>query len=143
MGSVIQIFAFTVTGIFLLWFGYTLFFRPGKKRPVRPPKKTPSGVREGIAGAPQTCPVCSTLLEHGERVKSSVFPSANGQYRIMNISGCVYCLEGGRPRKCPVCGTSLDDEEFLIARMFEKPGRSHVHVIGCSRCKGPPSGRPL
>jgi hypothetical protein len=25
--------------------------------------------------------------------------------------------------------------------MFEKPGRSHVHVLGCSRCRGPRSGR--
>jgi hypothetical protein len=21
--------------------------------------------------------------------------------------------------------------------MFDKPGRSHVHVLGCSRCRGP------
>jgi hypothetical protein len=25
--------------------------------------------------------------------------------------------------------------------MFEKPGRSHVHVLGCSRCRGPRPGR--
>jgi hypothetical protein len=23
--------------------------------------------------------------------------------------------------------------------MFDKPGRSHVHVLGCSRCRGPGS----
>jgi hypothetical protein len=30
----------------------------------------------------------------------------------------------------------------LIARLFERVGRrTHIHVIGCSRCKGPRSGR--
>jgi hypothetical protein len=39
---------------------------------------------------------------------------------------------------CPVCGLVLRDEEILISRMFERPGRrAHVHVLGCSRCRGP------
>jgi hypothetical protein len=25
--------------------------------------------------------------------------------------------------------------------MFDKPGRSHVHVLGCSRCRGPGGGK--
>jgi hypothetical protein len=29
-----------------------------------------------------------------------------------------------------------------VARIFERPRRSHVHVLGCSRCRGPKSGRP-
>jgi hypothetical protein len=36
-----------------------------------------------------------------------------------------------------VCGAVLEDGEVLIARLFDKPGRSHVHVLGCSQCRGP------
>jgi hypothetical protein len=57
--------------------------------------------------------------------------------RLMYIAGCYYCLEGDRPRVCPVCGAVLNPDENLIARLFDKPGRSHVHVLGCSRCRGP------
>ncbi|MDR2402869.1 MAG: hypothetical protein LBD78_02455 [Spirochaetaceae bacterium] len=144
MDSLIQLFAFTIIGIFLLWFGYTLFFRPGKNRKIRIAKKerpTLADVAEGSPGAPKTCPVCSALLKYGERVHSSAFPGIPGQPRIMHISGCIYCLDGERPRRCPVCGATLEGGEYLIARMFDRPGRSHVHVLGCSRCKGPPSGR--
>jgi hypothetical protein len=31
----------------------------------------------------------------------------------------------------------LQDDEILVARLFDKPGRSHVHVLGCSQCRGP------
>jgi hypothetical protein len=55
----------------------------------------------------------------------------------MHISGCVYCLEGDRRRVCPVCGAVLQDGEYLIARLYDKPVRSHVHVQGCTRCRGP------
>jgi hypothetical protein len=24
-----------------------------------------------------------------------------------------------------------------VCRMFDRPGRSHVHVLGCSRCRRP------
>jgi hypothetical protein len=42
---------------------------------------------------------------------------------------------------CPVCGNHLTNDEMLIARLFDKPGRSHVHVLGCSKCR-PHSPRP-
>jgi hypothetical protein len=72
-------------------------------------------------------------------VSSSAFPSLNGgRDRFMHIRGCVYCLRGDRQRVCPVCGLVLHDEEILISRLFERPGRrSHVHVLGCSKCRGP------
>ncbi|GHV11892.1 hypothetical protein FACS189491_03920 [Spirochaetia bacterium] len=93
-------------------------------------------IGEGIAGDPQVCPVCSAKLPEGELIKSSAFPSLNGKDRLMHIQGCVYCLEGNRPRRCPVCGAALRNDEYLISRIFERPGRSHVHVIGCNRCRG-------
>jgi transposase len=132
-----QVLVFIMIGIGLLWFGYTLFFRGGPDgRSVFGRKKPPKPAEERIAGDPQTCPVCASKLEKGELVKSSAFPSFNGKDRLMHIMGCVYCLEGARPRACPVCGASLKDDEYLISRIFDRPGRSHVHVIGCNRCRG-------
>jgi hypothetical protein len=55
----------------------------------------------------------------------------------MHIRGCVYCLNGERDRVCPVCGARLGANDILIARMFERPRRAHVHVLGCSKCRKP------
>jgi hypothetical protein len=137
MGIVVQILLFTFVGILLLWFGYTLFFAiPGTVLPVlrRKQRRKPKG--ESFPGAPRTCPVCSAKLENGERVKSAAFPSFNGEERLMHISGCPYCLEGDRRRVCPVCNAVLREDEYLVARLYEKKKqRPHVHVLGCSRCK--------
>ncbi|MDR2160297.1 MAG: hypothetical protein LBP23_09570 [Treponema sp.] len=140
MGSFIQALAFVTIGAVLLWFGYTLFFSlAGGARPHYPKrnkrKRRPRG--EGVPGAPQTCPVCSARLEKGELVKSVAFPSFTGKDRLMYIRGCIYCLDGDRARICPVCRSLLRDDEFLVCRMFDRPGRSHVHVLGCSRCRRP------
>ncbi len=142
MGSYVQSLVLVIMGVLLLWFGYSLFSNLSKNTSSRGGKKRRKHVKEGVPGAPRTCPVCSALLDRGERVKSSAFPSMGGADRLMHISGCPHCLTGGRPRKCPVCGVMLKSEEILIARMFEKPGRSHVHVLGCTRCRGPRSQRP-
>ncbi|MDR1862424.1 MAG: hypothetical protein LBQ67_00735, partial [Treponema sp.] len=136
MDSLLQLFGFILVGLILLWFGFTLFFRIGKKGDNdgrghssggRLYKQGTNAPREGGAGSPRSCPVCGILLEHGELVKSSAFPDpGNGRGRLMHIAGCVYCLEGSRSakRKCPVCGAPLSTEEILFARMFDKPGRS-------------------
>jgi len=135
----------TLLGILLLWFGYTLFFGIGGGGGAsgsgagRRGRGRASSVPESFPGAPRTCPVCSARLPEGQRVKSAAFPSMNGNDRLMNISGCVFCLSGERRRSCPVCGSELGLEEVLVARMFEKPGRSHVHVLGCTRCRRPSS----
>jgi hypothetical protein len=141
MGNFIQVLAFVIIGTILLWFGYTLFVGLGFGVPAgngawhRRRKRKPVG--ESFPGAPQTCPVCSAKLDGGELVKSSAFPSiSGGQDRLMHIRGCVYCIRGDRERSCPVCGVILKDNEILIARMFERPRRAHVHVLGCSRCRG-------
>jgi hypothetical protein len=139
-----QVLAFVFIGIALLWFGFALFFngvipvwdaggRTGKRRN----SATKAGKAEGAPGDPQICPVCSLKLKSGEMVSSAAFPSLNGgKDRFMHIRGCIYCLAGERDRVCPVCGTILVGDEILICRLFERPGRrSHVHVLGCSRCK--------
>lgn len=142
MDGWIQLFILVILGVFLLWFGYTLFFgtarKPGvyarwdrqKKTGTLPVKDSP-----GSSGAPRTCPVCSAWLVPGERVKSTAFPSLKGKDRMMHITGCVYCIEGNRLRICPVCGAELARDEILFARLFDKPGRSHVHILGCSHCR--------
>jgi hypothetical protein len=139
MGFYFQIIAFVFIGVALLWFGYTLFFahrrgprffnRGGRKRRDKSDLVS-------RPGDPRTCPVCSSRLLYGEQVKSSAFPAMGKTDRLMNIFGCPYCLEGDRSRVCPVCGSTLKFHEFLIARLFDKPRRSHVHVLGCSRCRG-------
>ena len=147
MKHIYEVLIFVVLGIALLWFGYTLFFSigipawGGVGRPRRRRFRKPRG--ESMPGEPQTCPVCSARLYEGELVKSSAFPSMNGgKDRFMHIRGCAYCLRGDRERVCPVCGIILKEDEILICRLFERPGRrSHVHVLGCTRCKGPRSGR--
>ncbi|MDR2313287.1 MAG: hypothetical protein LBE02_02010 [Spirochaetaceae bacterium] len=138
MAAFLQALLLTLGGMVLLWLGFTLFFAlpGGLSMPVaRRKHRKKQAAGESFPGAPRTCPVCSARLERGERVKSSVFPSMGGADRFMHIAGCVYCLEGGRRRVCPVCGAVLRTDDFLLARLFEKPRRSHVHVFGCTRCK--------
>jgi hypothetical protein len=143
MYSYRQILILVIIGIVILSFVYFLFSRFAKQFVLANPKKRKKQAEKNVPGAPRTCPLCSARLELGERVKSAAFPSIDGANdRLMHISGCPYCLEGGRIRVCPVCGIPLKLEEIVIARIFEKPGRSHVHVLGCSRCRGPRSQRP-
>jgi len=146
MGQFFEVLLFVFLGIALLWFGYTLFFQlgipvfGGSLRKRRGGLKPPG---ESMPGDPQTCPVCAAKLNPGELVSSSAFPSLNGgKDRFMHIRGCLYCLRGDRDRVCPVCGIVLKGNEILISRLFERKGnRSHVHVLGCSKCRGPRSGR--
>lgn len=141
MGQFLQILAFVVVGIVLLWFGYSLFF--GKNSPLyfrKLSKKNWTKEMEnekGIPGNPQVCPLCSIKLVPGQRLKSEAFPSASGGLdRLMHIHGCFSCLEKGLPRRCPVCGVSLDVKDFLITRMFERNNKkNHVHILGCNRCR--------
>ena len=148
MKQILEVLVFVIAGVVLLWFGYTLFFSIGVPawaggRPRRGRSRKPRARGESMPGDPQTCPVCSAKLGDGELVSSLAFPSLNGgKDRFMHIRGCVYCLRGDRNRVCPVCGVILRDNEILISRLFERPGRrSHVHVLGCSRCRGPRGAR--
>jgi hypothetical protein len=108
------------------------------------------------------CPLCGTMLRRGETVHSIVFSgpahaesidpakaSANsgrsGAVRargatddyLAHLFGCPYCYPSNadHPRTCPVCRRTLSTDAYVIARMFEKPGRKHVHVLGCTECR--------
>lgn len=80
---------------------------------------------------------------------------------LAHIHGCPYCYPSNpdHPRICPVCSATLGPKDYLVARMFARsqigagstPGtrppaglptqarrseaRTHVHVLGCSRCR--------
>lgn len=140
MKQFLQVFIFIIIGVILFWFGYTLFFQIGSPAMggFSRRRKGPKPAGESTPGDPQTCPVCSAKLSYGEQVSSLAFPSLNGgKDRFMHIRGCIYCLHGERDRICPVCGTILSGNEILISRLFERSGRrTHVHVLGCSQCRG-------
>ena len=84
---------------------------------------------------PGRCPLCGSFLAKGERIKSDVFPGAGD--RIMRIFGCPHCWPSTTRMKriCPVCGFELPPEGWAVARLFERPGRMHVHVLGCTACR--------
>jgi len=137
----LDVLIYIIIGAALVWFGLALFAKlrvltrgEGSGRPQGEKSKV-----EVYSGGPQTCPVCSAKLSGGEQVKSAAFPSTNGgKDRTMHIRGCVHCLNGGRERVCPVCGLILKEDEVLIARLTEQAGgHSHVHILGCTQCKGP------
>jgi hypothetical protein len=112
-------------------------------------RRKPSGLgkSEGRGGAsrspadarrdplPGHCPLCGYPLAAGERVKTAVFPG--GQGRLAHVFGCVRCLAPADAAKrfCPVCGDELRGDGYVIGRYFEKPGRSHLHVLGCTSCR--------
>ena len=98
------------------------------------PSKYP--VAEGKRGDPHTCPVCAAKFEHGETVRSKIFPPTQRSDRLLHISGCQFCLNGERKRECPVCKAEMALEDYLIARIFARPDKSHVHVTGCTKCRG-------
>jgi hypothetical protein len=141
MGEYLQTLGFTIAGVFLLWFGYSLFFgrlaasfagEAGEKK-----RKHPHQRPGGTPGDPQVCPVCSSKLNRGQLVKSVTFPSITGGIdKLMYIRGCYFCLNGDLPRNCPICGVDLGYDDHLIARMFERRDRhNHVHVLGCNFCR--------
>lgn len=90
------------------------------------------------------CPICGTLLHSGERVHTHVYSGVPESRRknapeesIVHMFGCPYCYPPNRSytRYCPVCGTALPDDGYLVARMFTRNERKHVHVLGCTVCR--------
>lgn len=82
------------------------------------------------------CPICHTMLKRGETVHSIVFGKKN-EDTIAHLFGCPYCYPNNNKhvRVCPVCRSDLPAEGYLVARMFERKGKRHVHVLGCTECR--------
>ncbi|MFW6312483.1 MAG: hypothetical protein ACOC2N_01195 [Spirochaetota bacterium] len=101
------------------------------------------------------CPLCGSMLRRGETVHSVVFsgPAHAGSIApgtaarkpldrqiddyLAHLFGCPYCHPANdeHPRRCPACSRTIPPSGYVIARMFEKPGRKHVHVLGCTECR--------
>ena len=143
MDNNFEIIVVVVIGIILILLFCTLYL------PVKLPvfrwgaKQKSSEPREDRPGDRKFCLVCSAKLDEGQLVSSVAYPASKGSKdRLMHIRGCTYCLSGQRERICPVCKIELTEEDHLISRLFERSiRRSHVHVIGCSKCRGPRSGK--
>ncbi|MCR5724656.1 MAG: hypothetical protein K6G80_06170 [Treponema sp.] len=83
------------------------------------------------------CPVCNTPLAKNENLSSVVYHPMNVPDQRMTIRGCPHCYPVAAPsirRSCPVCGREVAADGYLIARLFNKPGKKHVIVAGCARC---------
>ena len=100
-----------------------------RKNPIEGEQSDKKG--SGKKGSP--CPICGSILIKAEKVKSIVYPGKPD--KIMHIFGCPFCYPTGEKRFCPVCSKEIEGEGYLIARVFEKPGKTHVHVLGCSGCR--------
>ena len=94
------------------------------------------------------CPLCSTMLRRGQTVRSVVFSGERGPATeedraeraadtIAHLYGCPYCYPANNehPRICPVCRRAVEPDGYVYARMFRRPGRRHVHVLGCTGCR--------
>ncbi len=81
-----------------------------------------------------TCPICGSGLTKKERVKSVLFPGKPDS--MMEIYGCPHCYPPNKKVKriCPVCKKELAPDSIVIARAFQRPDKTHVHVLGCSEC---------
>jgi hypothetical protein len=142
MDALFRLLILTIIGAVLACLGYVALGYAARRKEEKRGNgggiarvKDAPPVKSGGSGGSRACPLCAAALVHGEQVKSTAFPGFPGQGRIMHIRGCAYCLDGSRERACPVCGAAIGVDEVLVARMFNKPGRSHVHVLGCSRCR--------
>lgn len=126
-------------GAFLLWLFWAFVYRPSAVRRERTrPRFVSDGhgdQRERGVGV-RTCPVCGEQLGPGALVKSKVFKSSS-EDKVMQIYGCPFCWPENTEyrRVCPVCEKVVPRAGYLIARYFEKPGKRHVHVLGCSGCR--------
>lgn len=97
-------------------------------------KKKPDLKEQSISQQTKPCPLCKEPLNPGERVHSILYPGKPDS--LMEIFGCPFCEkpDSKNKRTCPVCKKEMPSDAMLIARVFEKPGKKHVHVLGCSSC---------
>lgn len=130
---IIGIFSLVVLGI----------LAAGLASPAQPAGAVQKEASTGTTGPEgKPCPLCGARLQRGERVHSVVFKKS-AEDQSMEIFGCPYCWKdhpsgGGKhryARTCPVCRKELDTSEPVFARVFRRQDRSHVHVLGCRRCR--------
>jgi hypothetical protein len=111
---------------------YLYFSFSGRKMTAA--ARAANAIPEGRRGDTQTCPLCAALLANGETVASKVFPPSGRAGRLLHISGCRHCLDGGRRRFCPICGRQVSATGYLVARIWRYQGKTRVRVQGCANC---------
>jgi len=118
-------------GVALFALAWALFSSHNRK------SRAKAGPLPGKPGGAGTCPLCETQLVNGAQIKSALFPGDKD--RLCHIFGCPSCHPYPQPgiiRKCPVCHRKVAAEDYLIARLFDRPGmKSHVHILGCTNCR--------
>ena len=74
-------------------------------------------------------------LEVGQKIHSVAFNAANES--IMHLYGCPHCYpeRTALKRICPVCKKELSVQGFLVGRMWDRKGKKHLHISGCTECK--------
>jgi len=132
-----------------------------KNRPQRP-RRHPGKDQDGPYIYPERtekpqgpgfhrCPLCGTVLEKSEKVRSVLYPGKPDS--MMEIFGCPYCYSGSigsgpasatsmkkrsarrlKARLCPVCKKELPENGLVYARFFQSSERRHAHVLGCTQC---------
>ncbi|WP_053228016.1 hypothetical protein [Spirochaeta cellobiosiphila] len=104
---------------------------------------------EGLSIIPEkdqrTCPLCGSVLQSGWRVHSTVYREIDSTDQMMHIYGCPFCYPNHKQshlakgqwqdRYCPVCKEKLKSGIPVYARVFNKPHKTHVHVLGCPKCR--------
>jgi len=89
----------------------------------------------------RNCPLCGTPLLKGETVHSHLYPGKPDG--MMHIFGCPFCYRD-HPRVkekrdvyriCPFCKKEVSKDGWVVARVFEKPEKTHIHVLGCTECR--------
>jgi len=129
-GLFIDIFVLIMTGTIVVVLLILLFMieRYGHRRVRSRPGPTVT--------IPKTtkCPLCGSELKDNKRVKSVLFPGKPDS--MMEINGCPYCfpVNSDIKRICPVCKKEVPKDGYVIARVFIKPNKKHVHVLGCTAC---------
>lgn len=130
--SIPSILILVLIGTILLVLAYSLFTLP-----ILHKKQKEAPRARGIPGEAGVCPICQTILKNKEQLKSALFPG--DEDRLCHIFGCPTCYpypEDSSIRKCPVCHKTIPEGEYLIARLFERPGyKRHVHILGCNECR--------
>jgi len=104
--------------------------------PYLPWSKRKGSIR-GRPGDPQICPVCSIVMLRGELVKTIAYATGvRGKDYLVHVKGCYSCLENDLPRCCPICKHKMSVNDYLVARMFDRPNKkNHMHVLGCNHCR--------
>lgn len=124
------ILAFLLLGLLLI--GYAIFTKMTKKSSQKKYNKFGNKTSLGV------CPVCATILEKNEQVKTATYTS-NKDDNLCYIYGCQHCYpisDSETTRTCPVCKQKVNDGEPLIARHFiRNDGTERIHILGCNKCR--------